>query len=250
MPPTPDAIGVNCATPEWSPRVLYANHSHDARSWRSQHCPKSTRDPRDDWLFRRLYTGQFRWWSMPRINFTKRMPNRITCRRINDSQFQFDHNPESPLNPNSNSEIEVTLRPSHDDNRQSTWWRRRRRSNEFSKGGDNHLSTIKSYQQLKAHLEAIYRDTHRVDREVYLVDQDSAEAAYRERNHEVDRRVTKADFQRWLPNQDELTSQCQFPMTTSCKIYSIELAEALHRAQTALARLNLVSIAILEKLTC
>jgi hypothetical protein len=57
-----------------------------------------------------------------------------------------------------------------------------------SKGGDNYLYTIKSYQQLKAHREAMYRDTHQVDREVYLVDQDSAEAAYRERNHEVDRR--------------------------------------------------------------
>jgi len=39
-------------------------------------------------------------------------------------------------------------------------------------------------------------------------------------------------------------------MTTGCMIYSPEHAEALHRAQTALARLNLVSITILEKLTC
>jgi hypothetical protein len=39
-------------------------------------------------------------------------------------------------------------------------------------------------------------------------------------------------------------------MTTGCKLYSIELAEALHRAQTALALLNLVSITILEQLTC
>jgi len=39
-------------------------------------------------------------------------------------------------------------------------------------------------------------------------------------------------------------------MTTGCKLYSIELTEALHRNQTALARLNLVSITILEKLTC
>jgi len=36
--------------------------------------------------------------------------------------------------------------------------------------------------------------------------------------------------------------------TTGCKIYSTEHAEALHRAQTALARLNLVSITILENL--
>jgi len=45
------------------------------------------------------------------------------------------------------------------------------------------------------------------------------------------------------------TSQCHLPMTTGCKIYSTEHAEALHRAQTALAPLNLVSITILEKLT-
>ena len=39
-------------------------------------------------------------------------------------------------------------------------------------------------------------------------------------------------------------------MITGCKIYSTENAEALHRAQTALTRLNLVSISMLEKLTC
>jgi len=70
---------------------------------------------------------------------------------------------------------------------------------------------------------------------------------------------------RWLPNQPstddyrikmnlrvngESTSQCQVLMTTGCEIYSTEHAEALIRVQTALARLNLVSIPILEKLTC
>ena len=39
-------------------------------------------------------------------------------------------------------------------------------------------------------------------------------------------------------------------MTTGCRIHSTEHAEALHRAQTALARLNLVSITILEELMC
>jgi len=39
-------------------------------------------------------------------------------------------------------------------------------------------------------------------------------------------------------------------MTTGCKIYSAEHAEALHRAQTVLASLYLVSITFLEKLTC
>ena len=47
-------IWINCATPEWSPRVLYANHSHNAWSGSSQHCPKSRRDPRDDRLMHRL----------------------------------------------------------------------------------------------------------------------------------------------------------------------------------------------------
>jgi hypothetical protein len=59
----------------------------------------------------------------------------------------------------------------------------------------------------------MYRDTHReVDQEVYReVDQESPETAYWERTHEVDKMVTEADFERWLP------SQCQLPMTTVCK---------------------------------
>jgi len=39
-------------------------------------------------------------------------------------------------------------------------------------------------------------------------------------------------------------------MTTGCKISSTEHAEALHRAQTVLARFNLVGITILEKVMC
>jgi hypothetical protein len=62
-----------------------------------------------------------------------------------------------------------------------------------------------------------------------------------ESNHEVDQMITEADFQRRLP------SQCHLPMTTGCKIYSPEDAEALHRAQTALARLNLVNITIFRE---
>jgi len=53
-------IWINCATSEWSPRVLYANHCHNAWSGSSQHCPKPRRDPRDDPQFHRLYPGQFR----------------------------------------------------------------------------------------------------------------------------------------------------------------------------------------------
>jgi hypothetical protein len=84
----------------------------------------------------------------------------------------------------------------------------------------------------KAHLDAVCRDTLR---QVYQVDHDSTAAAH---NHEVDQMVTEADFPRCL------ASQCHLPMTTRCKIYSPEHAEALHRAQTALARLNLISITI------
>jgi hypothetical protein len=49
-----------------------------------------------------------------RRNPTEDSLNRITC-RIRDSNY----NPESPMNPNINSEIEVPLLPSHDGNRQS-----------------------------------------------------------------------------------------------------------------------------------
>jgi len=60
------------------------------------------------------------------------------------------------------------------------------------KEGDSRIYTIKSYREVEAHREPVYRDTYReVDREVH---QDSTEEAYRERNDEVDRRVTQADF--------------------------------------------------------
>jgi len=106
----------------------------------------------------------------------------------------------------------------------------------------------------KAHLEAVRRHTHQqvyqevlptsqkyAERQVYQVDQVPTEAARREGNHEVDQMVTEADFQRRLP------SQCHLPMTTGCKIDSPEHAEALHRAQTALAHLNLVTITIFRE---
>jgi len=130
--------------------------------------------------------------------------------------------------------------------------------------------------KLKAHLEAAYRDTHQqvyqevdrhvcrdMHREVYQevlparqkyaerqVYQVPSEATYRERNHEVDRMVTSADFQRQSPSQAASMSQCQIPMTVGCKICPTEHAEALQRAQRMLRCLNLVSITILEELTC
>jgi len=68
--------------------------------------------------------------------------------------------------------------------------------------------STRSTDKPKAHLEAVHRDTHRqvyqevlmisqkyAERQVYQVDQDYTEAACREHKHEVDRMVTKADFQ-------------------------------------------------------
>ena len=134
---------------------------------------------------------------------------------------------ESPMNPNINLEIEVTLLPSHDSNRQSIWWRSRRRSNEMSKEGDSRVYTIKSYWQVKSpptgclprqaptNLQVVDRQLcGEVHRQVYEVDQHPTGAASREQNQEVDLMVTEADFQwrlaqsssiwvndtyRWLP---------------------------------------------------
>jgi hypothetical protein len=55
------------------------------------------------------------------------------------------------------------------------------------------VSKMRPTDKLKAHRDAVYSDTHR---EVYQVHQDSTEAAYRKRNHEVDQMVTKADIKR------------------------------------------------------
>jgi hypothetical protein len=130
----------------------------------------------------------------------------------------------------------------------------------------------------KAHLEAVYLDTHRQGyNEVQPTSQKptwkqsaetrtnkSTKKSYQqvkstprgkstkstkillmppiESNHEVDQMVTEADFQRQLPSQFHL------PMTTRCTIYSPKHAEALHRAQTALARLNLVGMTVYRNL--
>jgi len=146
--------------------------------------------------------------------------------------------------------------------------------NQTQKGGDNRVYTIKSYQQTKSPPGAVYRDTEKstgkstekLTSQILSTSQKptgmqstmqstkkSTKSLLKlpvKSNYEVDRMVTDADFQRHLPRHPASTSQCYLPMTTSCKIYSTEHAEALHRAQTALVRLNLVSITILEKLTC
>ena len=71
--------------------------------------------------------------------------------------------------------------------------------------------------KLKALRQAVYRDTQReVDWQVYQVDQDSTEAAYRVRAYEVDRMATEADFQRRLPSQAASMSQSRVPSITGC----------------------------------
>jgi len=47
----------------------------------------------------------------------------------------------------------------------------------------------------------------------------------------------------WSPTRTS-KDDYRVPMNVGCKIYSTDHAEALHRAQTALAGLNLVSITI------
>ena len=67
----------------------------------------------------------------------------------------------------------------------------------------------------QAHLDTFYSNTHRgvyqeVDREVHQVDQYSTEATDGERNYEVDRMVTEADFKSRSPSQVASTSQCHY----------------------------------------
>ena len=160
----------------WSLRVLYANHTYDARSGRSHHCPKSRRDLCDDRLFHQHYPGQFRWdftITIPTHNYTGTEPrwqsiiNKIEKLLTEQQIFK-------------RREIAVSDQPCPSD-------------------------------KPKDHREAVYPDTHQevnpeVNLQICQVDQDSPEAAYRKRNHEVDRMVTKADFERrvnaeyrWLP---------------------------------------------------
>ena len=167
-----------------------------------------------------------------------RSRRKIVC-RYNETRTKLRI--KSPINPNINSEMEVTLLPSHDGNRRSIWWRSCWRSNKFSKEGDSLAYTIKSYREVRsppAGSQPRHPPTSLTR---------SRTAACRERNDKVNRMVNEADFERLLSNQDASTSQGWVPMTTGCKMYSTEHAEALHRAQTALARLNLVSITIFRE---
>ena len=115
-----------------------------------------------------------------------------------------------------------------------------------SKRGDDHVENASYRQSRQAHRDAVYRDTHReVDREVYRevgrqayqvdqVDQDSTEAALRERICEVDRMVTEADFQRRLPSTDDCWLQyiiyraCGSTAQSSDSASALELGKYSH----------------------
>jgi len=147
IPPTPDATGVNSATSEWSPRVLYANHNYDTRSSSSDHCPQSRRDRRGDLLFHHHYPGQFRWWSMPRINIEQaniRDGRILMTGNLNRNQSRTEL-PVKSQRLQWQSRITITLLLSHDGNRQSILRRSCWRSTEFSKEGDSRLRQVKSY---------------------------------------------------------------------------------------------------------
>ena len=77
----------------------------EARCGSSHHCPKSRWDTRDGRPFHQYYPGQFQWLSMPRLNFSideaQAEPNYMSNHR------DYNCNPESPINPNSNLEIQL-----------------------------------------------------------------------------------------------------------------------------------------------
>jgi len=84
-----------------------------------------------------------------------------------------------------------------------------------------------------AHRNAIYRDTHCT---VYQANHDSIEASFRERNHDVDRMVTKAGFEqlvnteyRWLPEgTDTLQSTRKHCTKAQVSAGAIELGKYNH----------------------
>jgi hypothetical protein len=132
--------------------------------------------------FSQYHPNQFRHWSMPRLNIITRKPNRNICRITERLQLQSQITNESQFRDPSFTATEPQW--------QSTihWIQKSSTEQRIFKEGDCRVYTIKSYQQAEAHRE--------VDQEVYQeVDQDSTEAAYLERNPEIDRMVTKADFE-------------------------------------------------------
>jgi len=80
---------------------------------------------------------------------TKQKPNRITCRITDTFRIQ--------------SRFAVTLLSATKPWCQSTidTYSSRRRSKELQQGRDSCVRSVKSYQEVIVHLEAVYQDTHR-----------------------------------------------------------------------------------------
>ena len=119
--------------------------------------------------------------------------------------------------------------------------------------GDSLVDTIKSYQQVEAHREEVNRDTPRVvDREVYRyvdrhvnqVDQGCVEAKIWNRIYEVDRMVTEAGIEQWLPSQAGSTSQWDYLLE---KIFYRASRSTARRLNNVQAHLNLLSITIFRE---
>jgi len=137
---------------------------------------------------------------------TKWEPNRIIC-WIED----YNCNPESPMNPNSNSEIQVTLLPSHNGNRQSIWWRSHRRSNELSNGEIAALPWHPPRNRQRWLCRPTFYWSH----------------LWRSLTHEVDWIVTEVDFERQLQSQATSLSQCRLLLATKRDIIHQALHEGL-----------------------
>jgi len=95
----------------------------------------------------------------------------------------------------------------------------------------------------QADWDAAYCDTHH---NVYQeVDQDSTQGTDQERNNVLEAIVTGSDFEWWFQRNAASRSLSHQPNSTCCTSYSTEHLEALHRAQTVVVRLNLLSITII-----
>jgi len=213
----------------------------DAKGEGSHHCPKSRQGavaidieiesigtPHTTAEQVRIVTGQR---AMQKDDRSRR---KIVC-RCSESRTKLRI--ESPINPNINSEIEVTLLPTANAKRQSIWWWSRRRSNEFSEEGDSRVYTIKSYRQVKS---------------------PPGGGLPRHAPTSLPKSPTdKSISTGWSPKRtsnDDYHGKQHLGVNAEYRglpaaTYSAH-AEALHRARTAQARLNLVRITIVEKLTC
>jgi len=115
----------------------------------------------------------------------------------------------------------------------------------FQKDGDNRVYMIKSYRQVKAHREAVYRDT---EKSTEMSTEKSTKILLKppiKWNYKVGRMVTEADFEPRLPSIAASPSECHLPMATDRNIPR-STARRLGRVPV---HMNLLSITILEKLT-